>query len=101
MTYDLWRLRLHGLIQREPHTFRYTVTCEGLGLAFGVSRIHVRLLRPDWAALHLPTPELPEPCVLLCTSSIAPCTNSLPMLPIQSQLPPNLTRRFTAALFGA
>ena len=26
MTYDLRRLRLHGLIERIPHTRRYTVT---------------------------------------------------------------------------
>ena len=30
MTYDLRRLRLHGLIQRVPHTFRYVVTPAGL-----------------------------------------------------------------------
>ena len=51
MTYDLRRLRLHGLIQRVPHTFQYTLTPDGLHLAFGVSRIVVRLLQPDWASL--------------------------------------------------
>jgi hypothetical protein len=61
MTYDLRRLRLHGLIQRMPHTFRYTVTLAGLRLAFGISRIYVRLLQPTWTALQFPTPELPEP----------------------------------------
>jgi hypothetical protein len=61
MTYDLRRLRLHGLIQRVPHTFRYTATRDGLRLAFGLSRIYLRLLQPEWAALHLPTPEVPEP----------------------------------------
>ena len=30
MTYDLRRLRLHGLIERIPHTFRYRVTDPGL-----------------------------------------------------------------------
>src|SRR6202022_4926554 len=48
MTYDLRRLRLHGLIQRVPHTFRYVVTPAGLQLAFIVSRIYLRLLQPAW-----------------------------------------------------
>jgi hypothetical protein len=29
MTYDLRRLRLHGLIARLPHTHRYEVTAQG------------------------------------------------------------------------
>ena len=61
MTYDLRRLRLHGLIARVPHSFRYTLTPEGLRLAFGLSRIVLRLLRPGWAALVAPCPELPLP----------------------------------------
>ena len=61
MTYDLRRLRLHGLIQRVPHSFRYTLTADGLHLAFGVSRLVLRLLQPGWADLlasdlHLPAP---------------------------------------------
>ena len=61
MTYDLRRLRLHGLIQRRPHSFRYTLTADGLQLAFGLSRIVLRLLQPAWAALLAPCPELPAP----------------------------------------
>jgi hypothetical protein len=60
MTYDLRRLRLHGLIQRVPHSFRYLLTADGLHLAFGLSRIVLRLLQPGWtdllrSDLHLPT----------------------------------------------
>ena len=33
MTYDLRRLRLHGLIERHPHTNTYTLTPEGLRVA--------------------------------------------------------------------
>ena len=33
ITYDLRRLRLHGLIERIPHTFRYRVTPTGLRTA--------------------------------------------------------------------
>jgi len=29
MTYDLRRLRLHGVIRRVPHTLRYTLTADG------------------------------------------------------------------------
>ncbi len=61
MTYDLRRLRLHGLIQREPHTFRYRVTPAGLQLAFVVSRIYLRLLQPDWSARVAATSDLPQP----------------------------------------
>jgi hypothetical protein len=61
MTYDLRRLRLHGLIQRVPHTFRYSVTQAGLRLAFVLSRVYLRLLQPDWTALVAPTSGLPEP----------------------------------------
>ncbi len=59
MTYDLRRLRLHGLIARVPKTFRYTVTTHGLHLAFGLCRLYARLLQPTWAALLAPTADLP------------------------------------------
>ena len=59
MTYDLRRLRLHGLIQRVPHTFRYVVTPAGLQLAFVVSRIYLRLLQPDWSDVVASTNDLP------------------------------------------
>lgn len=61
MTDDLRRLRLHGLIERVPHSFRYTVTTDGLHLAFGLSRIYARLLQPRWATLLAPAPDLPAP----------------------------------------
>jgi hypothetical protein len=61
MTYDLRRLRLHGLIERVPHTFRYTVTPAGLQLAFVVSRIYLRLLQSDWSDVVASTSDLPVP----------------------------------------
>jgi hypothetical protein len=63
MTYDLRRLRLHGLIERVPHTFRYVVTPTGLQLAFVVSRVYLRLLHPDWSDITAiaSTNDLPEP----------------------------------------
>jgi hypothetical protein len=46
LSYDLRRLRHHGLIQRAPGTHRYTVTNHGLHLALFLTRAHTRLLRP-------------------------------------------------------
>ena len=49
MTYDLRRLRLHGLIQRIPKSHRYDVTPAGLRIALFFSRTYARLLRPKLA----------------------------------------------------
>ena len=46
MTYDLRRLRLHGLVERIPNTHRFRVTPEGLRIAIFFSRTWTRLLRP-------------------------------------------------------
>jgi len=45
-TYQLRRLRLHGLIARVPGTHRYRVTKAGLRLALFFTRVHARLFRP-------------------------------------------------------
>ena len=50
MTYDLRRLRLHGLIERIPHTNTYTLTPDGLRVAIFYTKVHGRLLRPLVAA---------------------------------------------------
>lgn len=50
MTYDLRRLRLHGLIQRIPGTHTYTLTPEGVRVAVFYRKVHDRLLRPLVAA---------------------------------------------------
>ena len=44
LSYDLRRLRLHGLITRIDGTHRYTVTDHGLRLAIYLTRVHNRLL---------------------------------------------------------
>lgn len=54
MSYDLRRLRLHGLIQRIPETQRYRLTDFGLKTALFYSRLHQRLLRPGLSELHAP-----------------------------------------------
>ena len=49
MSYDLRRLRHHGLIEREPGTHRYRVTDIGLADALFLTRVHDRLLRTGLA----------------------------------------------------
>ncbi len=51
MTYDLRRLRLHGLIQRVPKSHRYEVTAAGLRIALFFTRTYARLLRPKLAQI--------------------------------------------------
>jgi hypothetical protein len=46
MTYDLRRLRLHGMIERIPKSHRYRVTDFGLRAALFFTRVHSRLYRP-------------------------------------------------------
>jgi len=54
MTYQLRRLRLHGLIVRRPGTHRYDVTPRGLRIALFFIRSYARLLRPGLAELWAP-----------------------------------------------
>jgi DNA-binding PadR family transcriptional regulator len=51
LTYDLRRLRLHGLIERLPKRHRYRVTDTGLRVALFVPRLWVRTLRPGLATV--------------------------------------------------
>jgi hypothetical protein len=56
MTYDLRRLRLHGLIERIPLTHRYRPTEEGLRIALFFTRTHARLVRPGLSHVLAPAP---------------------------------------------
>jgi hypothetical protein len=60
-TYDLRRLRLHGLIERIPKTHRYRVTDTGLHHAMFLTRVHNRLIRTGTAQLADPNPPTPAP----------------------------------------
>ncbi len=51
MTYDLRRLRRHGLIERIPGSFRYQVTGTGIAHALFLTRLHDRFLRTGLAVL--------------------------------------------------
>jgi hypothetical protein len=57
MTYDLRRLRLHGLIERIPKTHRFRVTPNGLRVAIFFSRTWAHLLRPGLSLIAPPAPE--------------------------------------------
>jgi hypothetical protein len=46
MTYDLRRLRLHGLIERVPRSHRYRITPTGAHVAMFYARVYTRALRP-------------------------------------------------------
>ena len=59
ITYDLRRLRIHGLICRIPHSFRYQVTLAGLRQALFLTRLTQRFLIPGLAELTDPSPPAP------------------------------------------
>ena len=46
MSYDLRRLRLHGLIQRQAKTNSYALTPDGQRVVIFYTKLHGRLLRP-------------------------------------------------------
>jgi DNA-binding transcriptional ArsR family regulator len=60
MTYDLRRLRLHGLVERIPKSHRYRVTDFGLRAALLLTRSYLRLLRPGVAVLTPADPPMPS-----------------------------------------
>jgi len=62
VTYDLRRLRAHGLINRVPGSHRYRVSDTGLHHAMLITHIDTRLLRPGLA--HLTDPEPPAASTL-------------------------------------
>ena len=56
MSYDLRRLRLHGLIERLPHSNTYVLTPDGIRVAVFYSKLQNRLLRPLLEADKPPAP---------------------------------------------
>lgn len=58
MTYDLRRLRLHGIVERIAHTHRYQLTPVGLRIALFFSRTYARLLRPKLAEIMPSAPPI-------------------------------------------
>jgi hypothetical protein len=60
MTYDLRRLRAHGLIERIPRTRRYQITDTGLQHALLFTHTHDHLLRTGLAQITDPDPPSPS-----------------------------------------
>jgi hypothetical protein len=61
ITYDLRRLRFHGLIERIPKTHRYRITAKGLRTALFYTQLYDRSLRTALAVIspNATNPELP------------------------------------------
>ena len=60
VTYDLRRLRAHGLITRIPGTHRYQLTETAGDHAMLLTHLHTRLLQPGLAQLTDPNPPTPS-----------------------------------------
>jgi hypothetical protein len=66
------RLRLHGIIERIPHTNTYTLTTDGIRVAVFYNKVDNRVLRPLIAAADQP----PAPIELRrALATIAPVIN--------------------------
>ena len=61
MSYDLRRLRAHGLITRIPHSHRYRSPTPGCTTRMLLTHVHTRLLLPGLAQLTDPDPPAPSP----------------------------------------
>jgi DNA-binding transcriptional ArsR family regulator len=61
VSYDLRRLRAHGLIDRIPGSHRYQTNDRGLHHAMLITHIDTRLLQPGLAQLTDPAPPAPSP----------------------------------------
>jgi hypothetical protein len=60
VSYDLRRLRAHGLITRIPGTHRYQLTETAGDHAMLLTHLHTRLLQPGLAQLTDPNPPTPS-----------------------------------------
>jgi len=61
MTYQLRRLRLHGLIEPIPKTHRYRLTPFGFRVAVFCSRTYARILRPGLGLVLPNASSVPTP----------------------------------------
>ena len=52
MSYELRRLRLHGLIERIPKSHQYRLTATGLATALFYQRLYARMIRPALSIVH-------------------------------------------------
>jgi hypothetical protein len=61
MTYQLRRLRLHGLIARQEGSHRYVITDFGLRVSLFFTRSYARILRPGMSMVMEKTGDHPPP----------------------------------------
>nr|VFK41604.1 MAG: hypothetical protein BECKSD772F_GA0070984_10964 [Candidatus Kentron sp. SD]VFK47532.1 MAG: hypothetical protein BECKSD772E_GA0070983_10974 [Candidatus Kentron sp. SD]VFK80233.1 MAG: hypothetical protein BECKSD772D_GA0070982_10954 [Candidatus Kentron sp. SD] len=59
MTYDLRRLRLHGIITRQGGTHCYHLTHEGLRVCLFMTKVHQRVIRHGFSQLMGGCPKAP------------------------------------------
>jgi hypothetical protein len=76
VSYDLRRLRVHGLITRVPRSHRYQLTDPGLHHAMLITHIDTKLLRPGLAQLTDPDPPAPSALRAAARNYQQPSTNS-------------------------
>lgn len=67
MTYDLRRLRLHGLIERQPHSNRYRITQDCVRISLFFTRTEARFFSSA-LAIEQPIEVGSAPCVLVQAS---------------------------------
>ena len=60
MSYQLRRLRLHGLIERIPKTHRYGLTTFGFRVAIFCTRTYARILCPGFGLMLPQTSSFPK-----------------------------------------
>ena len=75
MSYELRRLRLHGLIERLPKTHRYRLTDEGLRTAMFYTRVYSRILRQGMATIA-PSAPADSPASLRSFAAAETAVNS-------------------------
>ena len=67
MTYDLRRLRLHGLIERQPHSNRYRINQDGIRIILLFTRAEARFFSV-MLAIEQPLESRQAPRVLVQAS---------------------------------
>ncbi len=77
VSYDLRRLRAHGLIDRVPGSHRYQTSDRGLHHAMLITHLDTRLLQPGLAQLTDPARRHPTHCAAQHGTTSAPSTTSL------------------------
>ena len=60
MTYDLRRLRLHGIIEKIPATHRYRVTAAGMRICLFLTKVYARVIRAGVSQLMDGCPKAPN-----------------------------------------